>query len=89
VAIYRQGIQTAQRSGDLQTAKEMGVFSKRLAGRSLDAKGRVLRVKTEKPPKRKVETEIVTRGSYLIPIMFSTLVVRNESVADNMSSGVE
>jgi predicted Zn-dependent protease len=36
-AIYRQGIQTAQTNGDLQTAREMRVFLKRLTGEVLTA----------------------------------------------------
>jgi hypothetical protein len=36
-AIYRQGIQTAQTTGDLQTAREMRVFLKRLTGEVLTA----------------------------------------------------
>jgi tetratricopeptide (TPR) repeat protein len=36
-AIYRQGIQTAQTNGDLQTAKEMRVFLRRLTGEVLTA----------------------------------------------------
>jgi len=34
-AVYRQGIHIAQTNGDLQTAKEMRVFLKRLTGEAL------------------------------------------------------
>jgi len=33
--VYREGIQIAQTNGDLQTAREMRVFLKRLTGEAL------------------------------------------------------